>query len=235
MEGSDPELANQPRGRSRRRPAEVRQQLLEATERVVIEKGLAVTAQDIASESGIHRTVLQRHFPDIGELIREAALRPFREFLAVMQSRAEKGQPGTDVPTWDLTRDLVAEMTTNFLRHRAFITRVLADRSVLGDANWAMLQQTLDTLIDSLAPLTEEQMRSRGFTPESMRIKSRLALAMIAGIASHGDWILPQAEDSLPFDRLIDEICDFALYGTRSESAAAKKRDRKPPQNHTDV
>lgn len=226
---TDRDGKQQRRVQTRRRPAEVRQRLLEAAERVVIQKGLAVTAQDVASESRIHRTVLRRHFPDTSGLIREAALRPFREFLAVFQSRVQRERPGTAQPTWDLTRDLIAELTANFSEHRGFMTRVLADPSVLGDANWAALHQTLDALIDEMAALSEEQGKMRGLDTESMPIKTRLTIAMIAGITTHGDWLLPRGERALSREQLADAICDFVLYGVRLVPEDAKELDRAPP------
>jgi AcrR family transcriptional regulator len=231
MERSGQADPGRPARRTRRRPEQVREQLLEATERVVIAKGQAATFQDIAAEAGIHRTVLQRHFPDMGELVREAALRPFREFIAVIQARAEGERADADESTWDLTRNLIAEMTAHFTKHRAFMARALADPAVLGEANWQVLHQTLDTLIDNLAPLTEEQMTMRGFATASMPMRSRLALAMIAGITLHGDWILPRGDLAPTADQLIDEMCEFALYGTRLVPETTRRQDRQPPRD----
>jgi AcrR family transcriptional regulator len=213
---------------TRRRPAEVRQRLIEAAERVVIEKGLAATAQDIAAEADIHRTVLRRHFPDTGELIREAVLRPFREFLAVFQAGAEREQPGTAQPTWDFTRDLVAELAANFYGHRGFLTRVMADPSVLGNTDLASVHQTLDALIDNMASVGEGLNSRRGLDTKALPVRTRLALAMIAGITTHGDWFLPQGDHALSEDQIIDEICDFVLYGLRLVPADVKARDRRP-------
>lgn len=208
----------------------MRELLLEAAERVVISKGLAATAQDIAAESDIHRTVLRRHFADTGALIREAALRPFRQFLSAFQSRVQRENSDSAQSTWDLARDLIDDLLDIFYGHRGFMTRVLADPSVLGDANWTLLHETLDGLIDDMGLLSEEQAEVRGLDAQSMPAKTRLTLALIAGISTHGDWLFPRGDRALSREQLVDEICDFVLYGARMVSPDMKQVDRLPPR-----
>lgn len=213
----------------RRRPAEVRQLLLEAGERVVVSKGReSANAIEIAREAGVHRSVLYRHFSSADELIQMATLRPFSEFLRMFESMAQSDAPEGPKPLWDLMYGFLDELLENLTEHREFLLKVLSEISSPGGAELGDQRRELDALMDQIALLSESQGSVRGVDVASIGLNTRLVIAMVAGVVSFGDWLLPRDDDSLERAQLIEQMSDLILYGVKQVPASVKAEDRSP-------
>lgn len=212
----------------RRRPDEVRTLLLSAAERLVIRQGTAVSALEIAREAGVHRSVLYRHFSGSEELIQEAALRPFSDFLEMFESLTLE-QPDQPQSLWDLLCGFLDRLLTNIALHREFLMAVAMSPDQLGVSS-AQLRMQLDSLIERLADINAAQGALRGVDVEPLSNRTRLVLAMIVGLVTYGDWLLPHGPDELSRDALIEQMADLILYGVKKTDPREKARDRRPPR-----
>ncbi|MFI7193998.1 TetR/AcrR family transcriptional regulator [Nocardia nova] len=219
--------------RTRRKPAEVRELLVTAAEAAVIRKGSAATAQEIAREAGVQRSVLYRHFSGVDELVHAAALRPFNDFHAMFRSMA-RDSLGDPRPLWELLHSFIEELLDNFTRHREFLSTVLSEPSPLDFESRRKLVAELNSVINEIVMLNEAEGASRGVDVSAMSGKTRLVLAMVAGIVTYGDWLLPRGEDELDKEQLVDLIADLVLYGVRAPVLAEARRvgDGLTPNEH---
>src|SRR5437868_665668 len=130
--------------RTRRRPAEVRQLLLDAGERVFTAKGYeGSTTDEIAAEAGVARSVLYRHFETKADLFHAAVLLPFVDFLREYGTawRAQAEEP------WDderLMRTMVGLFYDSFDTHRGTILALATSAGSLDETANAQLDAELD-------------------------------------------------------------------------------------------
>lgn len=225
---ASPSAASDPARSSRRRPDEVRQLLIAAAERLVVHKGAGVSALEIAREAGVHRSVLYRHFAGSEELIREAMLGPLNEFLAMFQSLTEEELAGPQ-PLWDLMVGFLERLLQSLVQHRDFLLAAMADPSLIGGSEAAGLRDRVDEVVARLARLNEAEGRLRGIDTSQIASRTRLVLAMAAGVTTYGDWLLPAEGDEAARSHVVQDMADLILYGMKAVDPAVKAADRRPP------
>jgi AcrR family transcriptional regulator len=211
---------------TRRRPAEVRRLLLEAAERVVARKGMSASAQEIAREAGVRRSVLYRHFASAEELVQAATLRPFSDFLAVFQSMSDNSTLEQPTPLWDLMYGFLDNLMADLTSHRDFLTTVLSGPTPLDSGE---LRRQLDHVLDEIVVLTEHEGGIRGVDVSSLRVNTRLVVAMVAGLVSFGGWLLPDGARALDRSALIEQMSHLILYGVRIVPDELIEVDRAAP------
>lgn len=200
---------------TRRRPAEVRKLLLEAAERVVTRKGMSASAQEIAIEAGVHRSVLYRHFGGTQELIQMAALRPFHELqdkIREMTAHADETPPKS---LWDLMVGFLDDLLDILFEHRDFLIMAMSQSSPFDDENRRELRQQLDGVLDGITELAVQAGSSRDLELGTVRINVRLAIAMAAGVSSFGGWLLPDNSDPTDRAALVEQMATVLFYGVR--------------------
>jgi len=214
----------------RRRPAEVRELLVAAAERVVARRGISANAQEIAVEAGVHRSVLYRHFGTTEDLVRLAALRPFQDFLCKIQQMTDRSSPDEPTPLWDLMIGFLADLLDILDEHHTFLTMAMSDSSPLEAAERAVLRRELDRILEEIVALARREGGARGLDPASSAVNTRLAIAMVIGATANGGWLLPAWSGAENRPRLIADMANFILNGARLVPDNIKSADRESPR-----
>ncbi|WP_155927635.1 TetR/AcrR family transcriptional regulator [Mycolicibacterium sp. CBMA 234] len=214
----------------RRRPAEVRELLISAAERVVTRRGLSANAQEIAAEAGVHRSVLYRHFGTTEHLVRLAALRPFEDFLDKIQQMTGRSTDDGPTPLWDLMIGFLHDLLDILDEHRDFLMMAMSDSSPLEAAERAVLRREMDRILDDIASLARREGGARGLDPESSAVNTRLAITLVMGTTAYGGWLLPGRTGTENRDRLVADLANFILNGARLVPDEIKNADRESPR-----
>jgi AcrR family transcriptional regulator len=206
--------------RIRRRPAEVRQLLVDAAARVFGRKGYAATTtDDIAREAGVAVSVMYRHFGSKAELFREAVLQPFAEFLRDFGSAwaEQRDQPWDE---WRLMRAFIAALYDNLHAHRDALRGLISADGEVEAAAAKEISILFDRMFDEIRTIGESESELRGWFPtEGLELTIRLVVSMLTAATTFEEWLMPR---SLGRDDLLDHATGLALYGLR----------REPPPGH---
>ncbi|HEY1969561.1 MAG TPA: TetR/AcrR family transcriptional regulator [Pseudonocardia sp.] len=208
----------------RRRPSEVRRLLLEAAERVTAREGRAISLGAIAQEAGVSRSVLYRHFANREDLLTSAALTPFVDFLTAFRSVAT-AQIEQRHSIWEMERSFVSAILEHFAQHRDFVSTVLSDRSVLDERTRAALFASIDAVIEEITAVGIAEGVVLGVPAENVGTWTRLVIALVTGIATNGNWLLPRGADAWSTEQLIDNLTTFILYGIQREPGQGGRLD----------
>lgn len=200
-------------GRSRRRPEQVRALLLEATARLVGERGLAVSTRDIAAAAGVSENSLFRHFPTKVELVAAAVVEPFTEFVRSFRRQWER-QRTDPLGDEELMRALVEDVYLS-LRKRRELTAAMVVASM--DPAAVGLRQRLTEALDELFVVLRRIGEDRstvgaGFDATDVELSIRLHIGMIMTSVLMGEVLLSRYAD-VGADRLVDHMARLNLYG----------------------
>ncbi len=174
-------------GPSTRRDPERRAQLLEAADRAIATHGAAVRMEDIASEAGVTKPILYRHFGDKGGLYEAVARRAAR----VLEERLETGLEVAEGPREKLRATIDAFLaavedrpeTYRFLLHSAAAERPEVSQAV-GDFTHELGRR--------LAGVLREQFGRYGFEVGHAEL---VAHALIGSVHQVSAWWLSGPDD----------------------------------------
>lgn len=125
---------------------DVRQQLLDAAQRVLLREGPdAVTSRAVTTEAGVAKGILHRHFPDFGTFLATLALSHI-ERLDMLAAEV-RASAGTETPTSNLIRALAAALNPGAV---AIVSLILSRHELL-----ARLRLTTPTGVPLLAETTK--------------------------------------------------------------------------------
>ena len=172
---------------STRRDPERRAQLLEAADRAIAAHGAAVRMEDIASEAGVTKPILYRHFGDKGGLYEAVARRAAR----VLEERLETGLEVAEGPREKLRATIDAFLaavedrpeTYRFLLHSAAAERPEVSQAV-GDFTHELGRR--------LAGVLREQFARYGFEVGHAEL---VAHALIGSVHQVSAWWLSGPDD----------------------------------------
>jgi AcrR family transcriptional regulator len=209
--------------RSRRYSGDVRQLLLEAAERVTAREGRAATLKSIAREAGVARSVLYQHFSSRQQLLTEAAVTPFNDFLDSFRELSLAQLKDQRRPVWEMENEYISGILDHFTRHRHFFETVLSDRTALSEAISSALLSTLHDVIEELVSVgvSEVEAHRPDIPIETVGAKVRLTTALVIGVITSQHWLLPRGADSWSRDELIKHLSAFSLYGVQNAPSAA--------------
>lgn len=191
---------------------------------------MSASAQEIAAEAGVHRSVLYRHFTSAEELVQMAMLRPFDEFLERIQLMTARSEEAEPTPLWDLMVGFLGDLLDILFDHRDFLSMALSESSPLGDADRTELQHRLGGVLDDIGELAVRAGVTRGLDLQNARINTRLAIAMASGVATYERWLLPDPHWPEQRETLIEQMASVLLYGVRAVPDAQKRPDRLSPK-----
>lgn len=206
--------ARQPR--RRRRPADVRRELIAHAQHLFDTKGFAATTmKDISVESGIAVSVLYRHFPTKAELLREAALAPFLGFIDSFGAmwHSQERSPLDEV---ELMRLFIADLYAKLVEHRGVLLTMVAARNEFDQEMESQISVAMRRMFMELRGIGESEAQTRGwFSPARIELTVRLTVAMVVGTAVFSNLLIPQELEGS--DELIDHTANFVLWGLRLE------------------
>ena len=205
----------------RRNPDAIRRALLKAAEDVTAREGRAASFHDIAREAGVARSVLYRHFPNRTELLKEAALAPFVDFLDVFRDMCLAQFENRELSTWEIERTFISGVLKHIDSHRPFLGTVFGERSVISNSLKAAFCASVDHTIEEIGQvgIEEGRSRNRGIPLETISVKIRLVVALVAGISANRDWLIPADDRAWSRDDLLDKLTEFTLYGVQNAPA----------------
>jgi AcrR family transcriptional regulator len=195
----------------RRRPAELRQLLVDAAERVFSRQPYtSVTVESIATEAGVTRSVLYRHFPNKNALYQAVVVTPFAESIRAYAEvwRSQLPQP------WD-ERTLMTAMASvfydAFAAHRAAVLTIALQGA---DELDAVVRAALDGFFSEILAIGTKEIEHRPWIPaEGLDLSIRLVIGAIAAAAVLDPVILPAGTRQPSREDLISRLVDLTLYG----------------------
>jgi AcrR family transcriptional regulator len=186
------------------RNAERREQLLDAADRAIGKYGSEVSMAAIASEAGITKPILYRHFVDKGGLYRALAERQTEELL--------EGIRGTLTAVTDVRERAVAAIDAYLaaIEKRPGVYRFVVDRAATEEPAVAGYVALFEKrLADELAA---------AFGPDLgvSAVRAQVwAHAIVGMVRAAGDWWLD--EQSMTRRRLVKELVDLIFGGLAGE------------------
>jgi AcrR family transcriptional regulator len=187
-----------------RRDPERREQLLQAAARAVEVHGASVRMEDIATEAGVTKPILYRHFGGKGGLYEALARRAATELMDRLSSEVETGQGNP--------RDRIRRTVDAFLEaieerpelYRFLLGRAAAERPAVSQTVGDFTYQ----LADRVTQIVEEEYERFGLRPRAPRVVSH---AMIGAAQAVADWWLATGE--LSRDDLVDALVTLLWNG----------------------
>lgn len=125
-------------------------------------------------------------------------------------------------------------LVDHFRAHRDLLQTVLSDRSVLPDGERRALCAEFESTLDEIAGFIAEEITvsGRDIPLETVGVKLRLEIAMVAGLITNAAWLLPSGAGEWSTAELLDHLTEFTLYGAqtapeRRPSSAPRRRGQK--------
>jgi AcrR family transcriptional regulator len=191
-----------------------RTELLDAADRVIRRRGPDASMDDFASEAGITKPILYRHFGDKGGLYQALAERYTRTLMAELRATMERvTQPRERIAaTIDTYLSFVEreEEAYRFLVHRAMLERPEAQTTVADFVRGV----AGEVAVSMRAGLLELDLDPEGAEPWAHGIVGMVQLA--------GDWWM--TDRSMPRERVVEYLTSL-LWGGFLEMARTSREE----------
>lgn len=206
---------------TRRRPAEIRQLLLDSASRVFRAKGYSeATVEEIFTAAGVTRSATYRHFSSKSDLFRHAVLQPFVEFLQEYSATWDD----LNGVAWDeeaLSETLVGLTYDSFDHHRETFLAIVGAMGSLDDEVSQLLQSELQRFFDAIMAYCYQQAERSGWIPlEGLEMTVRLTMGSVASAVLMADLFLPTGKNRPTRNQIVKHISALALYGNRLKKPA---------------
>lgn len=200
--------------RKRRSTEAARGLLLEAARREFAQHGYtgSRTAR-IAQESGVSNSVLFSQFGSKANLFVEAAVQPFREWVADW-SRARAEMTAHDASDEHLVLHSLGTLYDHLTAHRELVRAYLLG----GPDDGGCENGPLEPLLRGTVEIAGEWARSRDLHMTELDLRTRMSIAMVIGIAIFPDWFIP--DGTAGRDRLVAELAAVTLRGSMNDRPA---------------
>jgi AcrR family transcriptional regulator len=215
---------------TRRSTEDVRATLMATAEELFAAHGYAGTStRDIAARSGVHESLIYRHFGTKQELFKRAVAEPFAgfvsEYIAVWRE--------TPVMTRSfeaLCSEFVAGIFDLLTQHRKLAL-------ALANARTYELDESVDAsspfgpLLAQLEEVANAEVTARHFGPIDMPVLIRLIVGTVMSATMFDDWIFADQGRPPSRQRIINELTNLMIHGIahrpqqlRQEPATPKKK-----------
>jgi AcrR family transcriptional regulator len=209
----------EPTVRTRRRPGEARELLVQAARDLFARQGYAGTStRQIADHAGVAEVLIFRHFTTKKGLFEAAIVVPFSqlfdEWLAGAAARAESESPD------ELVADYIAGLYPLLLTHRDLVLAMvaaLAHEAEIDDA----AADSLGEAFAHIEAFTAEQMERQGITGLDLPVTVRVAAAMVIGTTLLDPWLFGGGRRRPSRQRIIDEMSSFMARGVIDRGSQA--------------
>jgi AcrR family transcriptional regulator len=195
----------------------VQRLILEAATKVFGRKGYELaTTDDIATEAGVARSVMFRHFATKADLFQAAQLQPFLDMVTTFKASLEAEVE----ELWDeelLMRSVVEIVYDSFREHRNGVLAI-ASMQGLDDAN-REVQRVLNQAFSDVVKLSRAENERRDWPPQqNLELSIRIVIGMVASMSVLEPLFVPQGRRRPSRTQLIDQLTQVALHGVRAET-----------------
>jgi AcrR family transcriptional regulator len=213
------ESANPPAKASRRRPAEVRELLLDAAAQVFATKGLdGATTAEIALNAGVSESTLFRHFATKADLFTAAAVEPFQAFMDDFAEIWSRHQRGEDP---DLMREFVTDLYDHLSERRDVVRALLmTDSALIVDR----ARGAFTRLFGDLQQIGDDWQQEQDEMIPALEIRERILIGMVTSMVMFDRWLLALPDGSMiEREAVVEALIAVARTGA-SESGRLRRR-----------
>jgi AcrR family transcriptional regulator len=190
---------------TRRRPGELRSDIVRAARQLFLEGGFDGTSmRDIAAATGTSQAMLYRHFPSKVALFRETVVSPFHEFVAELLEEL-KSHSATEISNHDLFAGFTAQVFDLSVQNRRLLLAMFAAHEFSAEAVGDVVTPAGPGLLDLISELKSEH-EARDWMAVDVEVATRASVAMILGLALFEDWLFPRGSRRPSRKRMIDEL-----------------------------
>lgn len=195
-----------------------RARLAETAREVFAEKGYrGATTRDIAARAGVSEPMLFRHFGSKELLFERTAVDSVVGFMDDYVAEWSGRSHGETAEELEL-RDFLARLVAVMAQDRALLVAVVAggsfDHELAGASE--RLKEAFGRVLSLFEGLVNEEFALRGLVTPDVEAFARTMLAVATGLALHADLLGIGTGDSLPMDRVIDEVVRVVVEGVRT-------------------
>lgn len=196
----------------RRSTVDVRAALMTTAEELFATNGYARTStRDIAMRSGVHESLIYRHFGSKHELFKRAIAEPFAgfvsEYVAVWR---EAPVMARSIET--LCSDFVGGLFDLLSRHRKLALALANARTYeLGEAGDGV--SPFGPLFAQIENVANAEVRARNFGAIDMPVLIRLIVGTVMSATMFDDWIFADQGQPPSRQRIVDELTNLMVNG----------------------
>jgi AcrR family transcriptional regulator len=216
-------------GSTRRKPGQLRQELIEVARASFIEAGFkGVSMRQIAARANTTDAMLYRYFDSKAELFEASVLSPFKEFVTGLVSEWQS-QPVSSLPNEALLASFTKQVYDFTVEHRRLMLALIAADAFDDDPTGNVRQAFTETIGQVLRQVKAEQ-DARGLSAVDLDIAAPAMMAMIIATALLEEWLLAHTASGPTRQRILAELTqitiDTASRPQSRESAPAPRRKR---------
>jgi len=219
-------------GDRRRSTEDVRASLMATAEELFAERGYAgTTTKDIATRSGVHESLIFRHFGSKQELFKRAVAEPFAGFVTEFVRDWQQG-PVMTKSFESLCSEFVAGVFEMLGEHRQLAMALVNARAYELD-NPDDAPSPFGPLFAQLESVAAAEVSARGFGPIDMPVLIRLIVGAVMAATMLEDWLFADLGRHPSRQRIINELSTLMVHGIahRPQQLERKSHGReKPPE-----
>lgn len=216
--------------RPRRRSTEdVRATLMSTAEELFAARGYAgTTTRDIANDSGVHESLIFKHFGSKQELFKRAVAEPFAGFVTEYVESWQQA-PVMTRSFESLCSEFVAGVFELFAEHRQLAMALANARAYeLDDPDDA--PSPFGPLFAQIESVAIAEVTARNFGPIDMPVLIRLIVGTVMSATMFDDWLF--SDQRRPSrQRIINELTSLMVHGIAHRPHQIMQRDDDPQPN----
>jgi AcrR family transcriptional regulator len=216
--------ATQNPGSARRKPGQLRQELIEVARASFIEAGFkGASMRQIAARANTTDAMLYRYFDSKAELFEASVLSPFKEFVSGLVSEWQS-QPVSSLPNETLLASFTEQVYDFTVEHRRLMLALIAADAFDDDPTGNVRQAFTETIGQIVHQVKAEQ-EARGLSAVDIEIAAPAMMAMIIATALLEEWLLAHTASGPTRQRILAELTQIT-----SDTAARPQHPGSPPR-----
>ncbi|WP_293767179.1 TetR/AcrR family transcriptional regulator [Sporichthya sp.] len=169
------------------------------------------TTRDIAVASGVHESLIFRHFGSKQDLFMQAVAEPFADFVTEYV-RGWEAAPVMARSFESLCSEFVAGVFDLFAEHRQVAMALVSARAYeLDDAEDAL--SPFAPLIAQIESVADAEVSARNFGPIDLPVVIRLIIGALMSATMFEDWMFGDQRPHPSRQRLISELTMLMVHG----------------------
>ena len=197
-------------GSTRRKPGQLRQELIEVARASFIEAGFkGASMRQIAARANTTDAMLYRYFDSKAELFEASVLSPFKEFVTGLVSDW-RSQPVSSLPNAELLAGFTRQVYDFTVEHRRLMLALLA-ADAFDDDPTGNVRLALTETIGQVVEQVKAEQEARGLTAVDVDIAAPAMMVMIIATALMEEWLLAHTPSGPTRQRILDELTQITV------------------------